>query len=181
MRVTTKRFVIPFRPNYDTKRMLGDFDKVFAMLSGVYEPKTRLESIFDGAAKSDLHQSQRVTTDYFDIRYYPGIGTLHFFPRDQALMDTLNRAVGKHREWLPPAEEMHEASPAFWEQFNHAERYAKDVTIARDTVWGVMNKSNEGHASSQRALDSALEAAHERAGLTGVFDRIEADRPRLAA
>lgn len=39
-----------------------------------------------------LRQSKRMSTDYFDVRYFKGMGTIHFYPRNVKLIDRLNRA-----------------------------------------------------------------------------------------
>jgi hypothetical protein len=62
--------------------MLRDLDKVFAMLDGRVEPEVSLEWVFRYKFR-ELRDGQRVSASYFDIRYYPGVGTIHFFPKDQ--------------------------------------------------------------------------------------------------
>jgi hypothetical protein len=74
---------------------------------------------------ADLKHGQRVSSSYFDIRYYPGAGTIHFFARDKTLVDRLNRIVGRRRQWLPP--EGARVSDAFWLQFDQAEKLDKEV------------------------------------------------------
>ena len=129
MRLKTTRFILPgFDSTYGgslswtAERRLADFDKVFAMLDGKREPELSLVSVFrDGMSR--LKNGERLSCSYFDVRFYPGIGTIHFFPRDKKLIDRLNRLVGRQRQWLPP--EGVEMPDAFWQQFDEAEKFDK--------------------------------------------------------
>lgn len=184
MRVKCKRFVLPCRgwrgmsgqPGHDFMSILLDIDKVFCMLDGKAAPMVGLARIFDKEWER-LRAAERVSTDYFDIRFYVGIGTVHFYPKRQDLMDRFNRVVGHHRQWLPPAEET--ATTAFWRQFDEAEAFAKDVEPKmgrRDAnaAHGEFAQDFE-RASANRAIDQLLEQAHAAAGITDVFAAIERD------
>jgi len=130
MRIKTTRFVIPGHAtesyqndlSWESQRMLADFDKVFAMLDGKYEAAVGLESVFRNHFHA-LRTGQRISGSYFDVRYYPGVGTIHFFPTNKALIDRMNRLVGNHRRWLPPAET--KTGNGFWQQFDQAEKLDK--------------------------------------------------------
>jgi predicted RNA methylase len=131
MRIRTTRFVLPGHrsdwgssPRWETQQLLADFDKVFAMLDGKRQAAEGLCKVFTDRY-SDLKHGQRVSSSYFDIRYYPGAGTIHFFARDKSLVDRLNRIVGRRRQWLPPESER--VSDAFWLQFDQAEKLDKEV------------------------------------------------------
>lgn len=141
MRIKAKRFILP---GFDTcfsgaftwtsENRLADFDRVFAMLDGKYDSETGTAKPSYGlvdAIRNDwqaLRAGDRVSTDYFDIRYYKGIQTMHFYPKSQAMMDKLNRMVGKARKWLPPEGER--VSEAFWLNFESAEKLDKEVRAA---------------------------------------------------
>ncbi|WP_427551026.1 DUF4942 domain-containing protein [Methylomonas sp. MS20] len=130
MRIKTTRFVLPGHATesyqndlpWESQRMLADFDKVFAMLDGKYEAAIGLESVFRNHFHA-LRSGQRMSGSYFDVRYYPGVGTIHFFPTNKTLIDRMNRLVGNHRRWLPPAET--KAGNGFWQQFDQAEKLDK--------------------------------------------------------
>lgn len=132
IRIRTTRFVLPGHqadswvrsPRWQTQQLLADFDKVFAMLDGKREPTLSLGKVF-ADRYADLCNGQRLSSSYFDVRYYPGAGTIHFFARDRALVDRLNRVVGRRRQWLPP--EGAKVSDAFWLQFDMAEKIDKEV------------------------------------------------------
>lgn len=131
-RIKTTRFVIPGNKtesysrdlSWDGKQMLRDFDKVFAMLDGKIYPDNGLEAVFDNHF-SELRNGGRVSSSYFDVRYYPNAGTIHFFARDKKLVDRLNKLVGRSRKWLPPEGER--VSDAFWIQFDKAESFDKEI------------------------------------------------------
>lgn len=132
MRIRTTRFILPGHraeswmssPRWETQQLLADFDKVFAMLDGKRQPEVSLCRVFSDRYR-DLKHGVRVSSSYFDVRYYPGIGTIHFFARDKAVVDRLNRVVGRRRQWLPP--EGVPVPEAFWLQFDQAERLDKEV------------------------------------------------------
>lgn len=176
MRVRTTRFVLPGHradswssPRWETQQMLADFDKVFAMLDGNRQPTEGLSQVFTDRY-ADLKHGQRVSASYFDIRYYPGAGTIHFFARDKALVDRLNRVVGRRRQWLPPESER--VSDAFWLQFNQAETLDKELrTQVRkgcgrrdDPFRELMWKDSEGRSA----------AAGDK--IAGVIDQVLAAR-----
>lgn len=132
MRIKTTRFVLPGQPidswqksiSWESMQRLADFDKVFAMLDGKAAPEFGLAEAFR-LKFDELRTGQRVQTSYFDVRFYPRAGTTHFFARDKALMDRLNRLVGAQRGWLPASQDA--AGKGFWEQYAEAERLDKAV------------------------------------------------------
>ena len=129
MRLRKNRFILPGHSQFashcvrhETIQLLRDIDKVFAMLDCKHHPEVSLERVFDNELRR-LRHGERITSTYFDVRYYPGAGTIHFFPRHQELIDRLNRFVGQRRQWLPPEES--QVSKAFWQQYDRAEKYDK--------------------------------------------------------
>ena len=131
-RIKTTRFVLPGHKtesysrglSWDSQQLLRDFDKVFAMLDGRIAPENGLEAVFDNHF-SELRNGGRMSSSYFDVRYYPQRGTIHFFARDKKLVDRLNKLVGRHRQWLPPEGER--VSDAFWLQYDKAESFDKEI------------------------------------------------------
>lgn len=168
MRLKTTRFVLPGHkaelnspePKWGTTRLLADIDKVFAILDG--------KSSFPGADGKgqvpndlvavfrqrypELKAGQRVTSAYFDLRFYPRAGTLHFFPRRKDLMDRLNRLVGARRAWLPPAEDL--APTAFWDQYERAE--ALGAEMQEDLVQALREQYIESHGSARHFRADAI-------------------------
>lgn len=178
MSIKTTRFILPKNTSWnksldwDAKQRLGDMDKVFAMLDGKYEPEVSLVSAFDNQMQA-LREGKRITTSYFDIRWYPGIGTIHFFARDKKLIDRLNRLVGKIRAWLPPEGE--KVNEAFWVQFQDSESFDKEFrkelsgkTTSRfnDPLWGLMSKDHYDHTKAVNNACEALATVFERRGIS---------------
>lgn len=124
-RMKAKRFVLPlgggtvFGLRLDAKRTLDDIDKVFCLLDGKSfdADGETMARAFD-SQYGELRDGERVQTRYFDVRFYPGAGTVHFFPRRRDLVDRLNRLVGAQRAWLPPEGET--VNDAFWLQYDRA-------------------------------------------------------------
>ncbi len=106
-KIRKTRFILPNMKDtymdtitWNAESILSDIDKVFSLLDGM---RTEHFTICDAIEKNsgDFYESRRISSHYFDVRFFPGAGTLHFFPRDPALVDRLNRIVGKRRQWLP--------------------------------------------------------------------------------
>jgi hypothetical protein len=142
-RVQMTRFILPVRGyRYDSfldcsmKRKLADFDKVFAMLDGKNESGIGLEFVFDNMFNL-LKSGERVSSDYFDVRYYHGAGTIHFYPIRKDLIDRLNRLVGKERQWLPQDDK--QAGKAFWKQYDQAEKVTKAMDLSKMSDWDIRN------------------------------------------
>lgn len=139
IRIKMTRFVLPGHKvwcnsiEYDSIRMLADFDKVFALLDGKSAPEVSLVSLFDPSRAggldphsfSRLCRGERLTSTYFDCRYHPGVGSIHFFPKKKDVVDRLNRIVGRRRGWLPPPTEP--VTDAFWLQYDSAEKLDREV------------------------------------------------------
>ena len=131
MSIKRKRFILPYfnapswnGGSFDTKqlKLLADIDLVFAMLDGKLETENSMVDICNTDMQK-LKNGERVSSTYFDLRYYKGKGTVHFFPKSQVLLDRLNIFVGQRRQWLP--EDMSQAGEAFRKQFDSAENNEK--------------------------------------------------------
>ena len=193
MRLRTTRVVLPGHKSssyqsglyYESERLLADFDKVFAMLDGKREPELGLVEVFRQNFR-ELRGGERISSSYFDVRYYPGVGTIHFFARDKKLVDRLNRLVGRHRQWLPPEGER--VSEGFWLQYESAEKFDKELRAeiskrAPRNYFGWMGPmaelvSREPHAErgsvADKLFDEASTAVLERHGISTDF-RIETE------
>lgn len=179
MRVKTTRFIIPNQggykwsssADYRTIQFLSDFDKVFAMLDGKSKPEISLADTFN-QHYSSLKSGDRLSTSYFDVRYYPGIGTIHFFPRSKQLMDKLNRFVGRMRDWLPP--EGAKVSDAFWLQYTNADKFDKElrqeVKKTYRNSWNnpmddVVYKARGNYEAAMKSVTDSLSTVLERNGI----------------
>jgi hypothetical protein len=159
-RVKMTRFVLPmvgWNQQFDYvvpwgwRDICADFDKVFAMLDGKsersYQPGPNgeppdmigLDALFKDSLAA-LKTSERMQTEYFDVRFYKGIGTVHFYPRRKDLIERMNLMVGRMRQWIPQDEDA--GAGRFWLQYNSAEkvqttmdRLAKQGKYARETGW----------------------------------------------
>ncbi len=188
MRIKTTRFVLPGHSGYsyslswESNQLLADFDKVFAMLDGKHEPEVGLVRTFDEHYQA-LRDGARMRSSYFDVRYYPGIGSIHFFPRDKTLVDRLNRLVGRQRKWLPP--EGTPVSDAFWLQFDNAEKLDKAVRAEVNrssgrSSWdhplrGVFQNDSQRRGAAAQAIDQALAAVQQRNGICADWLIADAD------
>ena len=149
MRIKTTRFVLPGHGTetwqkslpYSSQRMLADFDLVFAMLDGKNTASTYgLCNLFKEKFK-ELCDGNREASDYFEVRYYPSRGTIHFFPKNKELIDRLNRFVGIKRQWLP--QDMAAASKDFVTQYEQAEKF--DKAMKGEFKLSQTRKGNRNH------------------------------------
>lgn len=178
MRLKTTRFILPNNStiftslSWEAERRLMDIDKIFAMLDGKQSPETSLCWVFDKHIDR-LKQGERLSTSYFDVRYYPGAGTIHFFPRDKKLMDRLNLLVGRRRKWLPPDDVR--VSDEFWLQYKQAEKFDKEVRKERDNSttasrWNcafnsITSKCEEVSSKAAEEINGYLDTVLQRHGI----------------
>ena len=194
MKIKATRFVLPRHGagcwshnfSWETERLLSDFDRVFALVDGKREPAVSLLSVarqrFD-----DLRRGERVSSSYFDLRFYRGIGTLHFFPKSKKLIDRFNRIVGAHRRWLP--NETERVSKDFWLQFDQADKFDKElrneIACGPKVGWrgnplqAMHFRSNSDSGDQSLALvEAALDTVLKRHGLSVEF---QLEAPEQAA
>ncbi len=166
-RIKMTRFILPRfsgiwggkNIDHDGLQRLADFDKVFEVLDGKAAGSTfGLSQLFHRSATT-LAGGERLSSAYFDVRWYPGRGTIHFFPRRKDLVERLNRLVGRFRQWLPEREDM--VPKDFWLAYERAEKF--DEAVQRE--------ANQSHRS--RSDNPFLVAARD--GLDGDSD-IASDR-----
>lgn len=195
-RIKTTRFILPRFQNksfgssyyidYDSAQRLADFDRVFLMLDGKSPAHIKEEGgkAFIGLADlfgdrngklAELAAGARLKTDYFEVRWHPGVGTVHMFPTRKDLVDRLNRMVGQQRKWLPPETEA--VPKEFWLQYDKAEKFdaevRKEVTKAcRGQSWwhdpfrGATSMRDETEGARARAtLDAALATVQKANGI----------------
>ncbi len=180
MRIKMTRFILPHfdggwnqRLDYASLNRLADFDKVFEILDGKPVGSSYgLRQLFEQHA-SELAHGKRMASDYFEVRWYPGRGTIHFFPKRKDLIDRFNRIVGRARQWLPERDDM--VSKDFWLAYERAEKLDESVrrhVASASTGWTspfwVASKPAYGaseEARKQEALarigQACLEAAKE--------------------
>lgn len=168
MRIKVTRFVIPGHRSYsghslawESQRQLADFDKVFAMLDGKLKPELSLVAAFNQHF-TELRQGKRISSSYFDVRYYPGVGTIHFFARSKELVDRLNRMVGRHRQWLPP-ETRDQVSQAFWVQYEKAEKFDAEVRKAAEDVFREERGPGRYYSKWDHPVNAFMSGDKERA------------------
>lgn len=169
MRLKTTRFILPGHAteswhkslDYDSRRLLADFDKVFAMLDGKQEKDINgLRALFEDKETFDrLRSGSREKCDYFEVRYYPGRGTIHFFPRSKELMDRLNRMVGKRRQWLPP--EDNQANADFHAQYARAERFDTELREAFKNAYSGNSGASRAYGRADWALSHVVRTSQK--------------------
>lgn len=184
-RVKMTRFILPVR-NYhgipwEFKKLMQDFDKVFAMLDG----KLHCDNGADHESKSCLcfnglyalfdswyygpTPSKRHTTEYFDIRFYSGVGTVHIYPRRKDLIDRLNRLVGKERQWLPQDDT--QATKTFWQHYEKAETITNAMVVPA-VRWGQPSEEliNNAHTDACNAAGYDLSTMFQLNGTVDVSE-----------
>ncbi|WP_404357061.1 DUF4942 domain-containing protein [Methylotuvimicrobium sp. KM1] len=183
MRIKTTRFILPGHAtpsyqnglNWESERLLADFDKVFALLDGKVEAEMGLVSVFR-CHFHELRVGRRIGGSYFDVRYYPGVGTIHFFPKSKTLIDRMNRVVGRRRRWLPPAD--NQAGQGFWRQFDQAEKFDKAFhaevhkqcqrngrTVRFDPFWAIQHGGETEREKGRTLLTEAMHSVLTNHGI----------------
>lgn len=151
--------------SWKDSQLFQDVDKVFAMLDGKHV--SAINGLADLASSNDafkrLCQGERLSSDYFDLRFYPGAGTFHLFPRRPDIIDRLNRAIGKHRHWLPHDDG--DASPAFWDQYDKAEKVTNRIVSLKIDWHRLQHGDPAGQQLESEKLHAALTHAQSACGL----------------
>lgn len=171
--IKMSRFILPLRcetwGRSGAVKQLQDIEAVFLYLDGQIESEISLAKTFENEdTYRELTGGNRLSTDYFDIRFYPTRSTMHFFPKRADLIQRFNVFVGKQRQWLP--ENMHEVDSGFQEQFERAEAASKQfdlmkVLSARDD-WELARKLSDDAPDTIEKVVALLFKAHEKLGLT---------------
>lgn len=185
-KIKMTRFVIPRNRtwcdqlDWDAMQMLRDFDKVFAMLDAKAEPEISLEHLFSTQLR-ELKRGERLSGSYFDVRFYPQAGTIHFFAnKKKNLVDKLNRLVGRHRKWIPPQDKG--VSENFWLAYDGAEKINADVQKEARKQWGrycgnpfqsLLNGDAQEKERAAATLVGVIENALEANGISPHFQAIE--------
>lgn len=143
-----------------------DIDRVFAMLDGKHNSAIQgIEALFSKEETfKQLCQGERLTSDYFDVRFYPGTGTFHLFPRRPDIIDRLNRAIGKHRNWLPHDENT--MTPEFWAQYDNAEKVTNKLPSLKIDWRRIQHGDPAEQQRENEKLHTALLEAQNACGLT---------------
>lgn len=192
-RIKRTRFILPgFHTNswnknldWDDRRRMADFDKAFAMMDGKMEPDYGLVDLFQERL-DDLRAGERLASSYFEVRYYPGAGTVHFFTTRPDLIDRLNRTVGRQRQWLPP--ECSKVSDDFWTQYEKAEKFDKEFRVELNksctSHWShPLRRVNYGDEAERteavNAIEAAIEKVLERHGICPDFRIESSQQPQL--
>lgn len=196
-RIKKTRFILPnFNKSFgrgisiDAERKLADFDKIFAMLDG--DPHAQHYGLVDlfKHEYDRLEAGERVSCEFFDVRYYPGAGTVHFFPGKREHIDRLNLIVGRQRQWLPPENER--VNDAFWLQYEKAEQFDKQVREraekheVRARIWGgPLNRMNgrdddDGTQQARAIIDEVLAEVQQEHGID-IDVRLEDDAADVPA
>jgi hypothetical protein len=181
VRIRKTRFIIPrFNASsycrsleYESTQFLADIDKVFGYLHGI---SGSYDGLVNGFEKNDFLRGQRIETKFFDFRYYHGVGTIHFYPKSEAVVEKINKFVGKLRNWIPG--NMDEANSDFQKQYEKGEALTKDyMDLYKKSTrnsYGLdrpaykllrLLKGHEVDRSEIDRLETAIETVHKGLGL----------------
>ena len=197
MRIKKSRFILPLSKFYDsryksigqeTDRSLIDMDRVFAFLAGPAsedEAAQRQHMSLNAALNREFDRliaGEKVETMYLSVRYYPGIGTWHFYPNNEGIIEKLNQYVGRVRQWLPPNMDM--ANTDFKKQYEKAEslqsgyeealRKKKGVSRTHSSLPYTVNQLDKGTREHGDYEYSAFQdAVNEVLTIKGIFPNDE--------
>lgn len=179
MKICESRFIIPrfrtysnYRLEYESRMFLSDIDKVFGFLDGCTDAYDGVVQAFDSGKVS---QGVKVETKYFYIRYYQGVGTLHFYPKDISVVDRINKFVGKIRNWIPNVES--DANEDFNRQYVQSTKLSKQYTeiyakksrgwYGRDPGRAILAevKKGEGDQECTNDMINAIAETHAQLGI----------------
>lgn len=148
---------------WDDRQMMADIDKVFAMLDCKSVDNTKGLNWLFANHWDALRRGDRMSSDYFDIRFYARAGTFHFYPRRLDLIEMLNRKVGRHRQWIPDSES--QVEPGFWAQYEKADKVNKRLNLSKVNMWRLHNGELQDRLDNQARFDEAFDEALSLAGI----------------
>ncbi len=181
MRIRRSRFIIPRFSvssfsrslDYESRQFLADVDKVFGYLHGI---RGAYDGLVDGFEQNSFLEAQRISTRYFDFRYYKGTQTLHLYPKSEDVVEKINKFVGKLRRWIPG--NMEEMNRDFQDQYHKGEALTKDylASYRKNTraSYGLDRpaikllreiRGQEVDGRELERLQQAIESVHEEQGL----------------
>lgn len=181
VRIRKTRFIIPrFSVSnyggsleYESRHFLADIDKVFGYLHGITEA---YDGLVNGFERNHVLGGDRIATKFFDFRYYKGAGTIHFYPKSEAVVEKINLFVGKLRRWIPG--DFSEANQDFQTQYDKGETLTKEYMDlykkSARTSYGWDRpalkllrevKGLEVDGSELDRMESAIASVHEVRGL----------------
>ena len=137
-KVRMSRIILPLRndgglftarPSHRDIEFMRDFDLCFAFL----DDHKNIDDVFgiadafkyESETWDKLKHAQRVETEYFDVRYYIGVGTIHLFPRNKKLIERFNLFVGKIRNWIPS--DFDDMSETWRKHYENSEKFSKGI------------------------------------------------------
>lgn len=182
MRIKRTRFVLPLNrgeysaDSYMSSGMqlaLRDIDKTCRFLDGKStEEGFGLYELFSRHFQR-LVAGERLASDYIEARYYPGTGTVHFFPTNMEVIERMNRFVGRARQWLPP--DMDQANDDFKTAYERAEKMQADYETEikktsasrnyRSVVYAMLKGNEEQAVSDVAELENAIQTVLTKEGL----------------
>lgn len=139
MRIKMSRIVLPYfrigfsgQLEWEAMQKLRDYDKTFELLNGqVIGPVEQGKPLVEGGLEdvfqnhiTELRSGERISSKYFDVRYYPGRATMHLFPTDKKLIERFNIRVGRLKAWLP---EFGSGNDEFMAHYEDAEKFDKEI------------------------------------------------------
>jgi len=181
VRIRKSRFIIPRFSvsafggslSYESNQFLSDIDKVFGYLHGITGP---YDGLVHGFNTNNVLNADRISTRFFDFRFYRGTGTIHFYPKSEEVVEKINLFVGKLRAWIPG--DMTEANDDFQRQYEKGESMTKEYmaeykksarySYGRDNPAYQLLKEIKYGESNDEDLDrlaKAIEQVHETKGL----------------
>lgn len=176
MRIKRTRFIIPRFDTtwggslcYESEQFLADIDKVFGYLHGIQD---RYDGLVDGFKRGLHKDGDRVSTRFFDFRFFKGAGTIHFFPKSQEVVEKLNRFVGARRQWLP--DQMDQSNEDFQRQYEEAEKLTKEYDKAwkggtkyryNSPVYAAIHGKRDDLQETRDQMAKCIETVHEDMGL----------------
>lgn len=181
VRIRRSRFIIPrFEMSYsgsisyESERFLADIDKVWGYL--MEGRRDSYDGLVEAFRRQNPRAGERVSTRYFDFRFYKHAGTIHFYPKSDEVVEKINLFVGKLRNWLPG--DMEEANADFSKQYDKGETMTKaymgEYSKLTRTRYGLDRPAiqllreingNEVTDDSLNRLDQAINKVHDDLGL----------------
>ena len=186
--IKMSRFILPLGSDshyskHKSVKTLQDIENTCLMLDGKVNAEVSLSGLYDDQESYErLCQGERLSSDYFDIRFYPSRGTMHFFPKRADVIRRLNVYVGKARQWLP--EDINQASESFINQFEQAEKVSKGFDIKKELNFSsscLARALDDGDTQNVNAICTLIEKSQADLGIALCLETGQQYRAALVA
>ena len=184
-KIRSSRIILPLRRSswsnsieWSEIEKFRDVDKAMDLLAGFPECTYALSRAIKENEKSG---SERFSAGHFEVRMYSS--TIHLYPNDKKLIDTLNLFVGRFYQWIPP-EVSNSDDELFWKQYKQADKFQSDLMDSPEVrnlnMYRITNPAHNDQ-SAPELFNKTLDRVATEKGFNMNFNSLECSENKQLA